>query len=382
MVLTNSTAYGELGIEKELRSYILADYETGEILEEYNIDEVVEMASISKLMSYVVIMDEMTKKNISLEDIIIIDKDTTKIKGSTFKLKVSEEFTVKELLEASLVVSGNDATYALAKHVAGSEDKFVNLMNKKAKEMGLKNAVFYNSTGLPIGDKGIQNKMTTREIFYLTQYIISNYPQILDITTIRFIDMPSREFFQRNTNPFLMEIEEVDGLKTGFTNKAGYCYVSTFNIGGKENTTKDLRLIGIVMGGKTLEERNDMAKILIEHGLNNYSNKIFLDKDLPLNTLEFPKGTITEVNTYPKENFTKLVNNEENVQVNINIDEIDLPLKKHEVIGKVTVEKDNNILFQTEIIVKEDVKRAKWYVVIARSFANMLKQWGQFFLFD
>lgn len=374
MLSTNTIVHGELGIEEGLRSYILADFETGQILEECNIDEVVEMASISKLMSYLVIMDEVSKGNISLEDIIKIDKDTTKIKGSSFELKAGEEFTVEELLEAAIIVSGNDATYALAKHVAGTEEKFVKMMNNKAKEIGLKTAIFYNSTGLPIGKNSIQNKMSTREIFELSRYIISKYPQILDITTIKSIEVPSREFFQRNTNPFLMEIKGVDGLKTGFTNKAGYCYVSTFNIEARKSMTKDLRLIGIVMGAKSLEERNDMARVLVEYGLNNYSNKIFIDKKSPLETLNFPKGTLTQVNVYSEKEFSKLVKNDDNIQVKLSIDEIELPVKKNTKVGTATVEENGRVIFKTNILIKEDVDRAKWYVVIGRSFERLFNR--------
>ncbi len=372
IITTSTIAYSNIGIEENLRSYILADFETAEILEEHNIDEIVEIASISKLMSYLVIMDEISKGNISLEDIVIIDKDTTKIKGSSFNLKVGEKFTVRELLEASIIVSGNDATYALAKYVAGTEENFVRMMNVKAKEIGLENAVFYNSTGLPIVEKDIQNKMTTREIFKLTQYIIKNYPGVLETAKIKSIEIVSRDYFQRNTNPLINEIKEVDGLKTGFTNKAGYCYVSTFNKIGMETETKDLRLIAIVMGAKNLEIRDAMAQILVEYGLNNYSHRIFLDEKIPLKTLEFPKGEVMEVEVFAEKNFSKLVKSDEDIVLNINIDEnIPLPIAKNTKIGKATVEKDGEIIFQSDILIKENVNKAKWYVLVRRFFEKL-----------
>lgn len=374
IIITNSyVSYGEIGIEKNLRSYILADAESGEILEEFNINEVVEIASISKLMSYLVVMDEISKGNICLEDIIVIDKDVTRVKGSSLNLKVGEKFTVRELLEASIVVSGNDATYALAKHTARTEENFVKLMNRKAKELGLNSAIFYNSTGLPINDKNVQNKMTTKEIFELSKYIIKEYPEVLEIGKIKSIEAVSRNYFQRNTNPLLDEIKEVDGLKTGFTNKAGYCYVSTFNIKNKDNDTKDLRLISIVMGAKNINQRNEMSKILVERGLSNYSHKIFLDEERALSTLHFPKGTITEVNTFPKMGFSKLIKNDENIIVNISIDEdIVLPIKKDTKIGKAKVEKHGKVIFETDILIKEDVNRAKWHILIRRNFERMI----------
>ncbi len=385
IILTNQLSYGKDAIKNslmtpinmrgDLRSYILADYDTGQILEEYNIDETVEIASISKLMSYLVVMEEISKRNISLEDIVTIDKDTTRVKGSSFNLKVGEKFTIKELLEASIVVSGNDATYALAKYIGGNEENFVRMMNEEAKKIGLENAIFYNSTGLPIEEKDIQNRMTTREVFKLTQYIIRNYPDVLETAKIKSIELVSRNYFQRNTNPLLEEIKEVDGLKTGFTNKAGYCYVSTFNIRGRATKTKDLRLIAIVMGAKELEKRNEMAKLLVEYGLNNYSHKIFLDNKITLRTLEFPKGDITKADIFAKSGFSKLVKNDENIVVNVNIDEdIKLPIKRNTKVGNATVKKDGEIIFQSDILIKEDVNKAKWYVLLGRFLDRLINR--------
>lgn len=380
ITLTNSIAYGDIGIRENLRSYILADFESGKILEEYNIDEVIETASISKLMSYLVIMDQVSIGNISLDDIVIIDKDTAKINGSSFKLKAGEEFTVKELLDASIVVSANDATYALSKHVAKTEENFVKLMNEKAVELGLVNSKFYNSTGLPVTGKDVQNKMTTREIFQLSKYIIDKYPNILETTKIKAIGLASRDYFQRNTNPLLNKIEEVDGLKTGFTNKAGYCHVSTFNIKSRYRKTTDLRLISIVMGAKDMEERNEMSQILVQYGLDNYSNRIFLDKELPLDTLYFSKGDITAVNAFPEKNFSKLTKSDENIKVNIDIDEkLKLPLHRNTNIGKVVIEKDGEAIFETNILIKEDVNKAPWYVLIGRFLDDLFTKVGDVF---
>ena len=385
MIITTGTiSYGEdvgtyipVILKENLRSYILADFETGKILEEHNINEVVETASISKLMSYLVVMDQVSKKAISLDDIVTIDKDTTKIKGSSFKLKVGEQFTVRELLEAAIVVSGNDATYALSKYVGGTEENFVRLMNQKAKEIGITNAVFYNSTGLPIPERDVQNKMTTKEIFILSQYIIKKYPEILNICSIKAIEEIDRNYFELNTNPLLNEIKGVDGLKTGFTNKAGYSYVSTFTMEGKERESKDQRIVAIVMGAKDLENRNIMAKILVQYGIDNYSHRIFLDKTTPLEILEFPKGDITRVGIFPEQEFSKLIKNHEDITVNLSIDEdIELPIKKDTIIGKAQVLESGNIIFETNILIKEDINKAKWYIVLIRYIERLFGRGG------
>lgn len=372
MIITSSIAYGEVGIENRLRSYILADFETGEILEEHNIDEVVEIASISKLMTYLVVMDEVTKGKISLDDRIIIDEDVARVGGSSLKLEIGEVFKVQELLDAAIVVSGNDATYGLAKHVGGSEENFAIMMNEKAIEIGLKNAKFYNSTGLPVVELGVQNIMTTRELFQMSKYIMERYPEVIEISRTPVIEVSSRGYFQRNTNPLLREIKEVDGLKTGFTNKAGYCYVSTFNILGKEHNTEDLRLISIVMGSKGLEERNELAKILVEYGIDNYSKKIFFEEDKSTGIIEFPRGNISEVETFPKEGFSKLIKNSDEVTVKMDLDDkIKLPLKKGDKVGKASVERKGQQIFETDIIVNEDIKKANVFVLFGRYLSNI-----------
>lgn len=374
ILLISPFAYGQSGLEENLKSYLLADFETGEILDNYNIDEIVSIASISKIMSYLVIMDSVEEGKISFSDTVVIDKDTTKLTGSSFELKEGEIFTVNELLEAALVVSGNDATYALAKYVAGSEEEFTKWMNLKAKEIGLNSATFYNSTGLPVKGQDEQNQMSTRDILKLTRHIIKKYPQILDITNIRYLSSKERGFFQRNTNPLLAIIDGVDGLKTGSTLKAGYCYVSTFKIKGKEGETEDLRLIAIVMGAKKVAHRNLKAKELVEYGMNNYSNKIFLDEETSLEVLQFPKGIVTEAPIYPEEGFTKMIRKDDNIQVITYIDKIELPIAKDSVVGKAIVVEDGITIFETNMIIKEDIRKAKWYELFQRNLIQFIEK--------
>lgn len=372
MIITSSIAYGEIGIEGQLRAYILADFKTGEILEEHNIDEAIEIASISKLMTYLVVMDEVTKGKLSLDDRIIIDEDVARVRGSSLKLQTGEVFTIQELLDASIVVSGNDATYALAKHIGGTEENFATMMNAKAIEIGLKNAKFYNSTGLPVAGKDVQNIMTTRELFQMSKYIIEKYPEVIEISRIPVIEVSSRGYFQRNTNPLLREIKEVDGLKTGFTNKAGYCYVSTFNIPRKEHNTEEFRLISIVMGSKGLKERNELAKVLVEYGIDNYSNKIFFQEDKSTGIIEFPKGNLSQVETFPKEGFSALIKNGDETTVKIDLDkDVNLPIKKGSKVGRALVEKNGELIFETDLIANEDVKKANLFLVLGRYLSSL-----------
>lgn len=381
IILTISNfAFGAQIYKDNTKAYLLADYKTGEILESNNIDTPIQIASISKLLSYFVIMDEITKGNISYQDKIIIDNDTTSVKGSSYKLICGEEFSVEKLLKASIIVSGNDATYALAKHIAGTEQEFVKLMKNKARELGLSRAELYNSSGLPINAEGLQNKMTTREIFIMTKAILDNYPEVLEISKTPFISEPSRGFLEMNTNPLLTTIEGIDGLKTGFTGKAGYCYVSTINIKGEPKVTEDLRLIAIVMGARSYDERTVASKALIQHGMDNYQRSIILDKETAIDTLTFPKGDPERLEIYPEEDFSLLVNKNSRIKLDININNDQIPILKGSALGTVTVILDDNHIYTMNLLSKQDVKKSSALTLGLRFYKGLFNKAESIFM--
>ena len=383
IILTiNNFAFGAEIYKDKTKAYLLADYKTGEILESNNIDTPIQIASISKLLSYFVIMDEITKGNISYQDKIIIDNDTTSVKGSSYKLICGEEFSVEKLLKASIIVSGNDAIYALAKHIAGTEQEFVKLMKNKARELGLSRAELYNSSGLPINTEGLQNKMTTREIFIMTKAILDNYPEVLEISKTPFISEPSRGFLEMNTNPLLRTIEGIDGLKTGFTGKAGYCYVSTINIKGEPKVTEDLRLIAIVMGARSYDERTVASKALIQHGMDNYERSIILDKETSIDTLIFPKGDPERLAIYPEEDFSMLVNKNSRIKLDINISKNNdqIPILKGSALGTVTVILDNDQIYTMNVLSKQDVIKSSALTLGLRFYQGLFNKAESIFM--
>lgn len=363
ILLLNTTVFATIGIEDQVSAYLLGDYETGEILEEYNVDKPVEVASITKLMSYLIIMDEIKNNSISMEDMVYIDKDTTRIKGSSLNLEEGESFLLEELLESVIVVSANDATYALSKHVGGTEEIFVEMMNKKAEQIGLKNSVFVNSTGLPQGEK--QNIMSPIDIFTLSRYIINKYPEVVKMSTIPYIEIASRNYRKENTNPLLNEIEGIDGLKTGFTNKAGYCLVSTIGVNGTDIECEDFRLVSIVMGTESEAKRKELGKKLVEYGLDNYSKKILLDEDSPVDTIHLVKSRNKDIEVYPMRSFSTIVNNEDSIDIDTIIDEdLKFPLRQLDKIGKVLISKNDEVLEEIDLVVHVDVKKQGIFMVI------------------
>lgn len=360
----------DVGIEGEVRSYLLGDFETGKVLEGYNIDKPLEVASITKLMTYLVVMDEVSSGNISLDDLVYIDEEVASIRGSSFNLKEGEIFSVETLIESLLIVSANDSAVALAKHASGDTNNFVKMMNNKAKDLNLNATYYINPTGFP--EEQGQNMMSTKDIFVLSKYIIEKYPQVLEITKMPCMDITDREFLNENTNPLLGEIYGVDGLKTGFTNKAGNCLVATANIVGSEDE-KDLRFISITMGAKTMEKRKELSKTLLEHGISNYKNKRILNKDIPIDILKLSKGKKTEVDVYPSEDVYMIVKAGEDIYKDIQIDEeVKLPLKAGDQVGRVILYNDDEIIDEYPLEVREDVKKANFIIMIGRYLKQIL----------
>ena len=368
--IINSTTFAIIGIENQVSAYLLGDFETGEILEEYNINKPMEIASITKIMTYLVIMEEIQKGSISMEDKIRIDEDIAKIKGSSLKLEEGEIFTVKELLEGLMVVSANDAAYALTKHTAGTEGAFVRKMNEKAKELGLDTAIF----SIPLDyQREVQNLMSPKDIFTLSRYIIARFPEVLTLTTIPEIEIPRRNYKEENTNPLLKEIEGIDGLKTGFTNKAGYCLVSTIKVSASDGEHEDFRFIGIVMGTESEQKRKEMSKELIQYGLDNYSKRIIADKNVPIDIISKPKSRNKDKEVYPVNNYSTLIKTGDSLDLDIQIDEnIKLPLKELDKIGKVSIYKNGQKLDEIDLIVREDIKKERLLIVLFRHIKDFV----------
>ncbi|WP_159436122.1 D-alanyl-D-alanine carboxypeptidase family protein [Anaerosalibacter sp. Marseille-P3206] len=377
LLLSSISFASNVGIEGEVRSYLLGDFETGKILEEYNIDKPLEVASITKLMTYLVVMDEVSSGHISLKDAVYIDEEVANTGGSSFNLREGEIFPVETLLESLLIVSANDSAVALAKHAAGNTADFVNMMNEKANELNLKCTNYLNPTGFP--EEYGQNMMSTRDIFVLSRYILENYPEILDITSKSCMDIENREFLNENTNPLLGEINGVDGLKTGFTNKAGNCLVSTANIVGGIDEG-DLRFISITMGANTMEKRKELSKILLEYGISNYKNERIFSKDEAIDTLYFPKGRKTEVEVYPTLDGYMIVKAGDDIYNDIVYnEEVKLPLRAGDEVGRVILYNDDEILDEYPLEVREDVKKANFIIMIGRYLKQFIIFIGSLF---
>lgn len=363
-------------LSNNLSAVLIGEYDSGEILYQYNINESIEIASITKLMTYLVVMDMVSEGKVNINDNVIIGKNPTKIGGSTFSLAEGENIKLQTLLEAILIASGNDACVAISEHVTENEEKFVLMMNQKAKEIGLKSTVFVNSSGMPkktVNGEKVQNMMSVKDIFILSRYIINKYPEILKITDRINLDIPERGFFKENTNPLLKEIDKVDGLKTGYTDKAGFCLISTLELPQKEDTDEKFRVIVIAMGAETKETRKEKSKELIKYIFSNYKKEIILSKDKAVKEIYIKNAIESKVEIYPRNNLAKLVKRNDKVKTEIFINNnLMAPISQGDRVGKVYVYVNNAKVDEIDLIVTREIKKDNIFIKFFDSLQKLL----------
>ena len=271
--------------------------------------------------------------------------------------------TVRDLIKGITMASANDATVAMAEKIAGSEEKFVEMMNDKVKDLGLKNTHFVNSTGLDEKD----HYSSSYDMAMIAMELLK-YEQILDFTSV-YEDYlrvnTSNKFWLVNTNKLVRLYEGADGLKTGFTDDAGFCMAVTAK-------RKDMRLVAIVLGEKKGSVRNEEIAELLDYGFNTYKISKFLDKDTVVDSINFSKSNKDNVNIYLKKDASILMkssdsNNGYNTSFHIN--DLSLPIKKNDIVGTYYIKKDNVVVEEIDLIVKEDVFKKNFFQL----FLDVLK---------
>lgn len=371
IMLTNTVALG-INVNENINAALLGDLETGEILYAYNIDEQLAIASISKLMTYLVMMDAVTNKEISLDDDVVISGHAAATEGSKFGLLSGETVKLSLLVKGMLVVSGNDCATAIAEHVGKTEDNFIKLMNEKASELGLLSASFVNPHGLPINDDETgQNHMSASDIYKLSRHILTNYPEVTDVTKLKELVVPERNFSKAATNPILGVVEGADGFKTGYTDKAGICLVSTLPVTG---SGEDFRLIGIIMGAQTHDERLEKTKQLLEYGKNNFSYHKLTDKTQYVDEVFINNSKNGKITVYPAADFNKIVKNEDIIKTKVSYnDSVKAPLKQGDKIGTISIFVNNEEIGQVDAVVNDNIEKANIFVRIARFFSAIFE---------
>ena len=244
----------------EAKSVILMEASTGEVLYEHNADQRLPPASVTKIMTILLTVEELDKGTLSLSDKIQVSERASKMGGSQVYLKAGEIMTVEDLLKSVIVASANDASTALAEHISGSVEEFVRKMNERAKQLGMENTVFENPTGL---DDSVTDHLTTARDIALMSAELLKHPVIFNYTTIWMDTIRDGAFGLTNTNRLIRFYKGATGLKTGSTSKAGFCISATAERDG-------MHLIAVVMGSPNRDSRNETAKALLDYGFSAY----------------------------------------------------------------------------------------------------------------
>lgn len=376
MNATEKKAFDEAMAKPEtalLKSYVIGDYETGKIYEEHNADEVVGLASTSKLMAMYCIYDAVDKGEIGMKDKVTIGHDAASMHGSTYKMKENEVYTVEELIHAGMIVSGNDAMISLAEHIAGSQEAFVARMNAKAKELGLTHAHFINCHGLTDYEKDDYNRATAREMFELSRRLLKDYPMILQATTREKLNEPQREYLAYNTNPLMGILAPVDGLKTGYTGIAGRCFIATGAHMGDENT-RFTRFIGVYMGAQNDMDRYAAALKLSKRALA-YRSTYLCKKDEEVGMLELKDASPNHSPVYAGKELLYLKKEGEEIKRYVDFYDITVPHSRKEPVGRVRYESGGKEIGRADVFVKEDIKHPnpilKYKDLMAAVFRSM-----------
>lgn len=346
-------SYAIFGIEKKTTASLIGDANSGALFIAENIDEALPIASISKLMTFLLVKEKIAEGKFKLEDKVKVSVTASSEEGSSLDLKAGEEISVKDLLDGLMIVSGNDAAVALAELVGETESKFVTMMNDKASELGLKNATYINASGLT--KNGQDNKMSTRDIFTLSKTIIEKYPEVLEYAKTTVLEQPSRNFKKESTIPLVGEVEGVDGLKTGHTDEAGYCLVSTMKIKKGES---EFRIISVLMGAKTKADRAQYMKDMLNYAKQNIETRKLIDIEKFTKKVDVKSASNGYVELVPKEDIERVSMKGINYTTEVNVGEVKLPLKKGDKVGEILIKNSNEVIATVDLVAKEDYSKA------------------------
>ena len=349
------------------KSAILIESSTGEIIYEYNSHEKREPASMTKMMSLVLIMEAIEKGVISLDQMITVSENASSMGGSQILLETGEEMSVDDLLKGITIASGNDAVVALAEAIAGTEENFVKMMNDKVKELGLKDSNFKNCHGLD--EEG--HYSSAYDMAFIAKELVK-HQKILDYSSIYetyLREGTDKKIWLVNTNKLVRFKNGVDGLKTGYTAGAGYCLTATMK-------KDDMRVIATVMGEPSSTTRNSEVSSMLDYAFAQMGIKKLLSKNSVVEIIKLPKAKTDKIKIVPMEDVNilyKKIAGEITPTYEIKVNEIKLPVKKGDVVGKLYVKNNNKIINTINLTVKEDVEKCNLFELYFKNLKNILK---------
>ena len=355
-------AEGNTDLGLNAKSAILMEESTGNILYESNPDERLPIASVTKVMTMLLIMEAVDSGKISLDDMVTVSENAMSYGGSTMFLETGEQLTVNDMLKGSAVASANDGCVAMAEHLAGSESAFVDMMNEKAKELGMENTHFMNTNGLDEDD----HYSSARDVAIMSRELMK-HETIFNYTSIWMDTLRGGKFQLANTNKLIRFYDGANGLKTGSTSKALCC----LSAAAKRN---DMQLIAVLLGAPTSAERFASAKSLLDYGFANYEVNTQITAGDEVQKIAVEKGVDKEVGVVAGDSCSTLVKKgqEDNITKEIKIDEtITAPIEAGQKIGTMTISRDGEVIADIDLNASSAVEKKGIGLIIKDFFTTI-----------
>ena len=366
----HKTVYSQ--IEIDARYVILQDHLSGEILYEKDADGKIYPASMTKIMTVIVVFDLLKKGETSLDEEIVISEEARRLSQSGYSsmfIMLNDRVTVEELLKGIIIGSGNDACVALAEGLSGTEKDFVNLMNEKAREIGLENTNFGNSSGI----NDVENFSTVRDILKMSQYMIYHFPEYYSYfkeTSFTWDRTGGDPITQGNRNPLLYKNMGVDGIKTGFLEVEKYSLASSMLIGQR-------RINAVASGFKTKNSRSSESAKLLNWGLRKFDTIMVAKKNVPIQNLNVWLGKKHYVEAVVDKDIYLTVPKRKKKSIRAIIEynsPIEAPIKKGDILGTLNVYKDGELTEKVDLLSNENIKKTNIFSRLFRSFNYLV--WG------
>ena len=346
------------------KSAVLMDVATGTVLYESNANEPLAPASVTKIMTMLLIMEAVDSGSISMTDQVTASETAAAKGGSQIYLKAGETMSVSDMLKSIAVSSANDCACAMAEHIAGSEEAFVARMNQRAQELGMNNTHFVNCTGLDDSPEAASHKTTAYDIALMSRELLKNHPKIKEFTTIWMDTVRNGTFGLSNTNKLIRFYQGATGLKTGFTSSAGYCLSATAQRDGME-------LIAVVMGADTSQNRNAACKQLLDYGFANFAliqPELTETGDVPVR-LGTQDGVPVQLGDFSGLLIDK--SQKSSVTTQVTLEEVaTAPVSQGQRLGTLKVLSGDQLLREVPLVAAQSVPRLTWGAM----FVKVLKQ--------
>ncbi len=347
-------------------SYLLMDFNSEELLVEFNIDKQVEPASITKMMTAYVVFSELKAGNLSMDDKVLVSEKAWRTGGSKMFIEINKHISVTDLIHGMIIQSGNDACVALAEHIAGSEETFADLMNQHAHKIGMKNSHFMNATGLPADN----HKITAIDAAKLAKAIIVNFPDYYEIFSQK--EFTFNKITQHNRNTLLWRDPSVDGFKTGHTQAAGYCLVSSAKRNG-------MRLIAVVMGAKSQKARADESQKLFNYGYRFFETNLLYKGNEKRVNIEVWKGQLENIDLgLSKDLYITIPRGQyKNLKAKVDMPNyVEAPIQKGQKIGTLNIKLDGELVTSRDLVALKNIAAGGWWTRTTDSMGLWFKSFG------